>query len=395
MQPTISSCIQPQPYHHSLTPRPSTLRPHCLAKERLIRWIPSAQPSHTASTQDRTSLVAPLSDAQLNRILFVMGASLAESTKATYGSGLLIFHVYCDLLDIPDERRCPISSQLLLTFLSSCAGAYSGSTLANYAAALRAWHILHSANWDINPNQLKTILEGAARLAPMSSKREPRKPYEPDIILQFRSHLNLNDPLDATVFACLTTVFFCVARLGEFTLPNLKDFDPTKHIARSDVSKVVGANGVTVTKFHLPSTKSSPHNGEDTQWAPQSDLTDPEAALNNHFRVNPAPDNAHLFAWRRPKTGLRPLTKREFINRLSDIAKKHDLPNLKGHGLRIGGTLLYLKRGVPFDVVKTMGRWKGDSFTLYLRQHAMILAPYLQDSPALEPFTRYTMPPMR
>lgn len=49
---------------------------------------------------------------------------------------------------------------------------------------------------------------------------------------------------------------------------------------------------------------------------------------------------------------------------------------LKGHGLRIGGTLEYLLRGIPFDVVK------------------FILAPYLQDSPALEPFTRYTMPPV-
>jgi hypothetical protein len=232
-------------------------------------------------------------------------------------------------------------------------------------------------------------------MAPVSSKREPRKPYEPDVILRIRSHLNLNDPLDAAVFACLTTVFFCVARLGEFTVPNLKDFDPTKHITRGGVSKIVAANGILVTKFHLPSTKASPHNGEDTHWAPQSGFIDPQAALENHFRVNPAPDNSHLFAWRRPKTGLRPLTKREFTNRLSLIAKKFDLPDLKGHGLRIGGTLLYLKRGVPFDVVKTMGRWKGDSFALYLRQHAMILAPYLQDSPILEPFTRYTMPPVR
>ncbi|KAH9913276.1 hypothetical protein B0H21DRAFT_669165, partial [Amylocystis lapponica] len=53
---------------------------------------------------------------------------------------------------------------------------------------------------------------------------------------------------------------------------------------------------------------------------------------------------------------------------------------LKGHGLRIGGTLEYLLRGRPFEVVKAIGRWSGDSFQLYLRKHAVILAPYLQDT---------------
>ncbi|KIN98074.1 hypothetical protein M404DRAFT_158506, partial [Pisolithus tinctorius Marx 270] len=48
---------------------------------------------------------------------------------------------------------------------------------------------------------------------------------------------------------------------------------------------------------------------------------------------------------------------------------------------------------IPFNVVKTIGRWAGDSFTIYLHQHTMILAPYLNDTPALlEHFTRYTMP---
>ncbi|KIJ58022.1 hypothetical protein HYDPIDRAFT_47025, partial [Hydnomerulius pinastri MD-312] len=54
---------------------------------------------------------------------------------------------------------------------------------------------------------------------------------------------------------------------------------------------------------------------------------------------------------------------------------------LKGHSLRIGGTLFYLLKGVPFNVVKVMGRWAGESFTLYLQHHALILAPFLQTDP--------------
>jgi hypothetical protein len=57
--------------------------------------------------------------------------------------------------------------------------------------------------------------------------------------------------------------------------------------------------------------------------------------------------------------------------------------------------LEYLLRGVPFDVVKAMGRWSSEAFTIYLWDHATILAPYIQASPVLEPFTRYTIPPIR
>lgn len=149
-----------------------------------------------------------------------------------------------------------------------------------------------------------------------------------------------------------------------------------------------------VTIFHLPSTKSSPTKGEDAYWAAQNDLSDPKAALENHLRVNPAEDSAPLFAWKHPK-GLRPLTKTEFLKRLASIPPITPLANLKGHSIRIGGTLEYLLRGIPFDVVKTMGRWSSEAFTLYLRQHAMVIAPYIQATPILEPFTRYTMPPIR
>jgi hypothetical protein len=68
---------------------------------------------------------------------------------------------------------------------------------------------------------------------------------------------------------------------------------------------------------------------------------------------------------------------------------------LKGHGIQIGGTLEYLLRGVPFNNVKAMGRWSSDTFILYLRQHAVVLAPYLQDTPVLEPFMWYALPPPR
>ncbi|KIK72725.1 hypothetical protein PAXRUDRAFT_180040 [Paxillus rubicundulus Ve08.2h10] len=79
-----------------------------------------------------------------------------------------------------------------------------------------------------------------------------------------------------------------------------------------------------------------------------------------------------------------PLSKKEVTKRIDSIAKAHlDLPDLKGHSLCIGGTLHYLLNGIPFNVVKSIGRWSSESFTLYLKCHALVLAPFLQHQPEL------------
>lgn len=71
---------------------------------------------------------------------------------------------------------------------------------------------------------------------------------------------------------------------------------------------------------------------------------------------------------------------------------------MQGHGIRIGSTLEYLLRNVPFDMVKVKGRWASNAFLVYLRRHAQILAPYMQATPTMqEQFLRHTvnLPPVR
>ncbi|KAG6327704.1 hypothetical protein ID866_11384 [Astraeus odoratus] len=79
--------------------------------------------------------------------------------------------------------------QLVLAFLSSCAGVYAGTTLTNYAAGLKAWHILHGHPWLVNANSLKCCLEGANCMAPPSSKHPLRAPFTPEIIAPIKSLL--------------------------------------------------------------------------------------------------------------------------------------------------------------------------------------------------------------
>ena len=149
--------------------------------------------------------------------------------------------------------------------------------------------------------------------------------------------------------------FYSVSRLGEFTVPAISKFQPSRHITRAHCTKVLDHNNTIILSFHLPMTKCS-KSGETTQCARLDHLTDPVGWLDNHLRINNPGPNDHLFAWRHPKYGLRPLTKTEVTKRIYQVVIQHMLPEIKGHSFRIGGTLHYLLLGTLFNVVKTMGR---------------------------------------
>ena len=109
-------------------------------------------------------------------------------------------------------------------------------------------------------------------------------------------------------------------------------------------------------------------------------------------QLNAPPQNGHLFAYRYNR-GYRPLTKTKLLERVATAARAAGLEPLQGHGIRIGATLEYLLRGVPFDVMKAKGRWASDAFLLYLTKHAQILAPYMQATPRThDTFTHYIIP---
>ena len=310
-----------------------------------------------------------------------MSQAWAEGTREAYGSGLLTYHLYCDDKEIPELQRAPTSHVLLSAFISELAGAYSGKTISNYVYGVRAWHILHGISWQLNDPEVELLLKGANKLTPSTSKRKKRRPYTIDYMAKLKQKMNLDVPLDAAVFACLTTCFYAAGRVGEFTVTRLDGFDPAKHVTPTNLKNEKDRNGLQVTVLHLPCAKSS-REGEDVSWARQHGPTDPYDALENHMQINQPPAMAHLFAYK-AKSGYRPLTKKTFIARLAQAARDAGEEPLQGHGIRIGATLEYLLRGIPFETMKVLGRWASDAFHLYLRKHAQILAPYLQAVPEL------------
>ncbi|KAF8841454.1 hypothetical protein BDN67DRAFT_884747, partial [Paxillus ammoniavirescens] len=230
-------------------------------KDQLLLWSP-IRPHSTLDSK------AALSRNDIQRIYNVIAHAWADSTKETYGSDLLAFHIFCDHKNVPEPDRAPAIPSIVSAFISALAGSYSSSAVSNYVNSVRAWHTVHGLEWALNDTETEALLKAASSLAPPQSKRPPREPYTVDLLISIRNHLDLTSPLHVAIFACLTTAFYATARVGELTTKTLLSFDPLSHIKPSDVHVERDRQGNAVTNFHLPKSKSAP-NREDINWARQ------------------------------------------------------------------------------------------------------------------------------
>ena len=84
------------PYPANLTPHPSEFRPHCPAKDRLAKWVP-----HPDILQKLGTLAAPnLQD----RMKSVIIHGWSKQTRASYGTGLLVYHVFVEAIPMYVEE---------------------------------------------------------------------------------------------------------------------------------------------------------------------------------------------------------------------------------------------------------------------------------------------------
>ncbi|KAI0037347.1 hypothetical protein FA95DRAFT_1459614, partial [Auriscalpium vulgare] len=265
------------PYPPHLTPQPSNFRPHCYARDRVQRWLPPVGVR-------RADL--GLSDEALRRTTEALVHGWEVSTLEVYGAGLLTLHVWCDHAQIHEDARAPASSELIEAFMAALIGIYLHHSISNIVSGIRAWHVLHKLPWQLDAPRYDLMMRAAQAETTKEHRRPPRDPYTVDTLVALFPHFNLATSLDAAVWACATTLFYSVSRTGEFTVPAIARFDPAKHISAARVKPETDRQGRAVMSFALPSTKTKPHTGETVQWARQSGVTDPEAALKNHLAVN-------------------------------------------------------------------------------------------------------------
>ncbi|KAF5376497.1 hypothetical protein D9615_008662 [Tricholomella constricta] len=376
---TTSSTVAPGVFWHpgepprtrrlraSLSTRPRLVvsqHPLVPAGQRLLLWITP----HSQLARASFDAQIPV-DAQ-SKIFLGLFNSLAESTRVSYGAGLLRFTQYCDRLRIPENLRMPASDILISAFVADTLGSCTGECIRNWLNGLRFWHVFNYAEWHGHEPLVHSLLKSADKQG-IPFKRPPRQPITSRHLLALHDHLDLNSPSGAAIWACALVAFWGCRRLGEL-LPSKLSFDPSHHVSRDCDPKISSVNGSKVISFHVPWTKTSPQ-GIDCILTATHNIFCPVTALENHLRISNLPLSTPLFAYA-SSTSFSLLLKSQFLRSLSTIFAAHDLPPIFGHSFRIGGTAEPLAAGVPPQVVMKLGGWSSLCFLIYWR-HLDFIVP--------------------
>ncbi|KAE8237328.1 hypothetical protein A4X06_0g9262 [Tilletia controversa] len=344
--------------------KPSPLRPQCAGARRFETWTPPA------SAPSSSSLPTDLE--KQTRAVAVAG--LADSTKEKYSIALASWHAYCDRYHVSEHRRTPAEQCLVEHWIASEAGSQSGKYISNKVSGLKAWHAVNNVPWTLDEARLRLIKRGAVNFQP--PPKPPRPPMTLAWLVKAIPVVEHSDPKEVAAIAAAACGFWGLCRIRELTV-SASRFDPRYHATRTSVRFSHTAGGIKVLILRLPRTKTQPF-GETVVLPARHLACDPVLLLQTHLAVSPSADPARtaLFAYRHGR-GHRVFTRSDLLAVLDTFARRADLRPLYGHSMRIGGCTALLLMGVPVDKVMMHGRWNGDSFKRYVRDHAEFLAPYL------------------
>ncbi|KAJ2929410.1 hypothetical protein H1R20_g7678, partial [Candolleomyces eurysporus] len=171
-------------------------------------------------------MLGEISFDSVRKINVAIVSSLAESTCAGYGAGLLWFTEFCDREGVSEYSRMPTSTVLLAAFVADQALKASSSSINSWMSAVRAWHVINNAPWYGSSEFVCQVKLGSLRMAPVSSKKIPCNPLTLEHMLTLQKALNLSDSFDAAVWAVACVAFWACCRLGELTVSSKKLFSP-------------------------------------------------------------------------------------------------------------------------------------------------------------------------
>lgn len=278
------------------------------------------------------------------------------------------FLLWGDKQGLKQHQCLPAPEWVLCEYAATFAGKFAGGTAKSHLSAIKGWTIRRGHAYRGGEN-LRRMLIGVERKAPLSSRRKERPPVKEEHLHLLHKDLDLSgkeDGLDVCTIAAANTLFYGQIRSGKLlpSSPFVEKFDRKLH---STVACLRAYNADRSRRLKLPSTKMEPIRGEEIILSAQESISDPNNAIDRHIRINRLSPNDPLFSYRDKHSELKVLTKKLMLEVCNRAWSRHSVPRMTGHCFRIGGTTHYLLAGIPCDVVKVLGRWKSDAFIKYWR----------------------------
>ncbi len=238
-------------------------------------------------------------------------------------------------------------------------------TIKAYLTGLRSHHIdVGYSGTEIEAFHhptLQRIIAGIRRLQGDDQTRE-RRPITRDLLLLLLRQFDQSTIEGATWHASFCLAFAGFLRMGEFTWSQSDRTSDFKqwHLTRSSV--IFQNDSLQVT---LPSSKTDPfRRGVTLTIAAVDDEACVKNSLANLFSKFPAPLLAPLFDPGYPYTRTHVT---EVLRRT--LATLSIEGRYSGHSFRRGAATSARRAGLSEDEIQLLGRWKSDSYRLYIEAH--------------------------
>ena len=288
--------------------------------------------------------------------------TFAESTKKSYASHRKSYINFC--LEF-GYRAVPVEHTVLCRYTAYLARRLAHSSIKKYLNIIRLMHIEMGFENPLKENWfLNSVLKGIGRVKGLSIKR--KLPITPQILLRIKLLLNLNNPKDAVFWAACLVAFFGFFRKSNLFPPNLNNFNPQKHLCRSDFS--IHPWGIMI-KIKWTKTIQC---GERILSTPIPLLKKhplcPVTAVVNAFNLTRYASTEGPAFTIFEKDRFVPYSPVKFVAQLRGLLDILGLPSkdYSGHSFRRGAASWAIQNGIPGEIIKILGDWKSDAYLAYL-----------------------------
>eukprot|EP00037_Helgoeca_nana_P025124 m.270928 g.270928 ORF g.270928 m.270928 type:complete len:287 (+) comp26862_c5_seq6:784-1644(+) len=173
------------------------------------------------------------------------------------------------------------------------------------------------------------------------------------------------------IIAATQLAFVALLRIGEFTSEG--KLNPLKHAQRADVTFLPNQENPTSVQVRIKVAKGDQfRHGSFQSFGRAADPSlCPVLALKELFDQDPQPLDRPLFNFNNDTDPRRetatPSARSKFTKLCSHLFAAAGVSDmyLKAHSFRQGGASALLAAGAPTWMVKTIGRWRSDSWQLY------------------------------